>query len=222
MAPDPAAAAAGKSLAVGRHWLEVGRSESALWGKCQGSAVYQVKVDLIQIAYNCTCPSRKLPCKHVLGILMLAAKSLEEVAPGEAPAWVVEWLEKRRAREEKVAAPKAETPRSPAGEKARDRRSEERNKKVQAGLDRLDLWLKDSVRGGLVDLAAKPASVWEEQAKRLVDAQAPGLAGRVARLGYLSRSSSESMPRLLGEMGRIKLLLHAYSRLEADRAPPGE
>ncbi len=214
MAPDAAAAAAGKALSAGKYWLEVGRSESALWGKCQGSAVYQVKVDLVQIAYNCTCPSRKLPCKHVLGMLMLAATSPEEAAAGEAPAWVVEWLEKRRAREEKVAAPKAETPRSPAGEKARERRSEERNKKVQDGLDRLDLWLKDSVRGGLVDLAAKPAAVWEEQAKRLVDAQAPGLAGRVARLAYLSRSSSESMPRLLGELGRIKLLLHAYARIE--------
>ena len=185
-----------------------------LWGKCQGSAVYQVKVDLIQIAYNCTCPSRKLPCKHVLGVLMLAAGAPEEVAVGEAPAWVAEWLEKRRAREEKVAAPRAEAARSVSGEKARERRSEERNKKVQEGLDRLDLWLRDSVRAGLVDLAAKPASVWEEQAKRLVDAQAPGLAGRVAGLANTSRSSPESMARLLGELGRIKLLLHAYTRIE--------
>jgi SWIM zinc finger len=219
MAPDPAAAAAGKSLATVKYWTELGRSESALWGKCQGSAVYQVKVDLVQIAFNCTCPSRKIPCKHVLAVLMLAVQSPEQVAPGEPPAWVVEWLLKRRAREEKLAAPKEEAPPSPADAKARERRTDGRNRKVQDGLDRLDLWLKDSVRAGLLDLAAKPASVWEEQAKRLVDAQAPGLAGRVARLASLPRSLPDSVPRLLGELGRIMLLIHAYARIDQIEPP---
>jgi hypothetical protein len=146
--------------------------------------------------------------------MMLAVQSPEEVVPGEAPAWVVDWLLKRRAREEKLAAPKEETPLSPVDTKARERRTDQRNKKVQDGLDRLDLWLRDSVRAGLLDLAAKPASLWDEQAKRLVDAQAPGLAGRVARLASLPRSSPDSVPRLLGELGRIKLLIHAYGRLD--------
>ncbi len=212
LAPDPSAAAAGKSLSAAKHWPELGRSETALWGKCQGSTVYQVKVDLVQIAYNCTCPSRKFPCKHVLGVLMLAAQSPEHVKPGDPPEWVAEWLEKRRAREEKVAAPAADKPVADA--KAKQRRSDERARKVQDGLERLDLWLKDAVRAGVLDLAAKPASAWEEQAKRLVDAQAPGLAARVARLASLPQSSPDSVPRLLGELGRIKLLLHAYGHID--------
>jgi hypothetical protein len=219
LAPDPSAAAAGKSLSAAKHWPELGRSETALWGKCQGSAVYQVKVDLVQIAYNCTCPSRKFPCKHVLGVLMLAAQSPEHVKPGEPPAWVADWLEKRRARDEKVVAPTDDKPVSVTDSRAKQRRTDERNKKVQDGLERLDLWLKDSVRAGLLDLAAKPVSIWEEQARRLVDAQAPGLAGRLARLGSLPRSSPDSVPRVLGELGRIKLLLHAYARI--DQIEPG-
>ena len=176
MAPDPAAAAAGKSLAAAKHWLEVGRNDVALWGKCQGSSVYQVKVDLVQIAFNCTCPSRKIPCKHVLGVLTLAAQSPAHVAPGEPPQWVVDWLQKRRDREEKrTECKEKEDGPAPASDnqKARERRTEQRNKNVQDGLDRLDLWLKDLVRSGLADLAGKPASFWEEQAKRLVDAQRP-------------------------------------------------
>ena len=178
--------------------------------------MYQVKVDLVQIAYNCTCPSRKFPCKHVLGVLMLAVQSPEHVKPGDPPAWVAEWLEKRRAREEK-SRPAADKPVPDA--KAKQRRSDERARKVQDGLERLDLWLKDAVRAGVLDLAAKPASAWEEQAKRLVDAQAPGLAGRVARLASLPRSSPDSVPRLLGELGRIKLLLHAYGRIDQIEPP---
>ena len=71
MAPDAAAAAAGKKLVAAKSWSELGCSPAALWGKCQGSAVYQVKVDLANLGYNCSCPSRKFPCKHVLGLLKI-------------------------------------------------------------------------------------------------------------------------------------------------------
>ena len=130
---------------------------------------------------------------------------------------MVDWLQKRRDREEKrTECKEKEDGPAPASDnqKARERRTEQRNKNVQDGLDRLDLWLKDLVRSGLADLAGKPASFWEEQAKRLVDAQAPGLAGRVARLALLPPSSADAVERLLGELGRIKLLLHAYGRID--------
>ena len=29
-----------------KHWLDLGRSAEAIWGRCQGSSVYQVKVDV--------------------------------------------------------------------------------------------------------------------------------------------------------------------------------
>jgi len=214
MAPDSASAAAGKTLAAAKNWAELGRSSAGLWGKCQGSSVYQVRVDLVDLGYNCSCPSRKFPCKHVLALLILSVQSPTAVALVEAPAWVDEWLQKRRARAEKQAAPNADPGPGPADEKARQRRTEQRSKLVRDGLARLDLWMQDLVRTGLADVAVKPASFWEEQAKRLVDAQAPGLAARVARLAFLPRSSVDWATRLLGELGRIKLLLHAYDRVD--------
>jgi hypothetical protein len=219
MAPDPASAAAGKKLMGVKHWPELGRSTEALWGKCQGSAVYQVKVDLSNLGYNCSCPSRKFPCKHVLGLLMVAAQSPEAITEKTSPDWVDDWLAKRRAREDKQSAAKKEAATGPTDEKAKMRRAEQRAANVGDGLSRLDLWIKDLVRTGLAAVESQPVSFWQEQAKRLVDAQAPGLASRVARLASIPRSSSDWVGRLLAELGLIKLLIHAHERLDAIDPP---
>ena len=225
MAPDLGSAAAGKKLMGLRHWAELGQSPEALWGQCQGSALYQVQVDCSNLGYHCTCPSRKFPCKHVLGLLMLYAESPGAVADGTAPEWVAIWLSKRLATAEKKAA-KLETAATgrpadektagekPIDEKAQARRAAQRETRVRAGLDHLDLWSRDLVRNGLAGLETQSAAVWEEMAKRLVDANASGLASRVRRLGEIPGSTRDWPQRLLAELGRLKLVAHAYGRLE--------
>ena len=101
MAPDSSSAAAGKKLMALKNWPDVGRDDASLWGKCQGSKVYQIMVDLSNLGYKCNCPSRKFPCKHVLGLLMLTATSPDAVAETTRPDWVDDWLSKRQARAEK-------------------------------------------------------------------------------------------------------------------------
>ena len=98
LAPDATAIAAGRKLANDDVWSNLGSNEAAIWGECQGSALYQVRVDRADLAAKCTCPSRKLPCKHTLGLLMLAAASPESFADPDAPAWVSEWLLESAAR----------------------------------------------------------------------------------------------------------------------------
>jgi hypothetical protein len=225
MAPDSSSAAAGKKLMGLRHWAELGQSPEALWGQCQGSALYQVKVDCSNLGYQCSCPSRKFPCKHVLGLLMLYAESPGAVAASSPPEWVATWLGKRQATAEKKAA-KLESAAAgkspdeqaaeekPTDEKAQARRAAQRDTRVRAGLEHLDLWTRDLVRNGLAGLETRTAAVWEEMAKRLVDANAPGLASRVRRLGEIPGSSRDWPRRLLAELGRLKLVTHAYGRLE--------
>lgn len=211
LAPDSSSAAAGQKLKALKNWVDLGSSPEALWGKCQGSALYQVKVDLANLGSSCSCPSRKFPCKHVLGLMFLCADTPAALPPAEPPEWVVEWLQKRHEREQKKAA-KAEASPKPVDEEAQQKRADQRAARVTEGLDRLDLWLQDLVRNGLAGLESRPPSFWEEQARRLVDAQAPGLAARVSALGELPGSAPDWPQCLLAELGRIQLLLKAWQR----------
>ena len=80
LAPDPASEKAGRALAAPAKWSGAGASEDAVWGFCQGSGKkpYQTCVELAEPAFRCSCPSRKFPCKHALGLLMLwAARQLD-------------------------------------------------------------------------------------------------------------------------------------------------
>ena len=215
MAPDSSAAAAGQKLAAPAHWQVLGRDSDALWGLCKGSAVYQVRVDLSDLGYRCSCPSRKLPCKHVLGLLTLNASSTQSVTETTPPEWVADWLAKRKEREEKKAA-SAEA--KPVDEQAQKKRVEKRETRIEDGLSRLDLWLKDLIRNGLAGLESKSPAFWQEQAKRLVDAQAPGLATRVQQLSEIAGASPDWPGRMADDLGRLKLLVHAYQGI--DRLEP--
>ncbi len=61
LAPAPASAKAGESLARPSKWVDLGRSECAAWGECanSGAQPYRARVDLAGPAFKCSCPSRK-------------------------------------------------------------------------------------------------------------------------------------------------------------------
>ena len=215
LAPDAASRAAGKKLAGGRDWSNVGHDARALWGECKGSALYQVRVDLSDLSAKCTCPSRKFPCKHALGLLLKAAADPNAIATVAAPDWVEEWLARRGAAAEKKEKKKADAAAAPVDEKAQARRAEKRAERVDEGLVALDLWLADLVRNGLAGIADHGGDLWETQAARLVDAQAPGLAARVRRVAEIPRSAPNWGNRVLVELGRLALLTEAYRRLDS-------
>jgi hypothetical protein len=231
LAPDPASAKAGRDLAVRRKWMTLGRDDAAdgapvLWGACQGSGKdpYLTRVDTTEPAFKCSCPSRKFPCKHSLGLLLLFAQSPGELAAGTPPDWVAEWLASRATRAAKRAERDAQTL-EPAGEEhlaqaakaARQvaARAAERERRVAAGVAELGLWLRDLVRQGLSTVSSRPASSWETMAARLVDAQAPGAARLVRQLATIPASGDGWPERLLDRMARLHLLLEGYGRIDA-------
>jgi hypothetical protein len=216
LAPDQQVFAAGQKLSRPAHWQGLGRNGQVVWGECRGSAVYLVQADLMELAFKCTCPSRKQPCKHVVGLLTLAGTDLPESPP---PERVESWLERRAARAthgapEPGASADGGAKRKEASSTEKTKRVEQRLARVRAGIDALDLWLEDMVRNGLAGLEAQPTGFWEGQAARLVDAQAPGLASRLRRMAKIPGSSPDWPERLLGELGRISLLTHAFRRIE--------
>ncbi|WP_329580816.1 SWIM zinc finger family protein [Kitasatospora sp. NBC_01250] len=179
LASDAAARAAGGRLSSPAAWSRTGCGQGALWGLCQGSgsAPYRTVVEFSTPAYQCSCPSRTLPCKHALGLLLLWSGDRAAVPAGAEPAdWAARWLAGRRRRAEPTAAP--------ADPVAARRRADRRAARVAAGAAELRLRLADRVRRGLADPGAA-AGGWAEVAARMVDAQAPGLASCAAELDRL-------------------------------------
>ena len=217
MAPDPASLKAGQGLAAPRHWASLGGNDRGLWGECQGSGKkpYQVRVDLSNLGYACTCPSRKFPCKHVLGLLFLAANSPAEFARVEEPAWFSEWLAKRSARQKTAAKRTTSKPDPEARQKDARRRAAKREKLAETGIDSLEQWLKDFARLGVAFAQSAPDSFWEDQAARMVDCQIPGAARLIREIQALPGSKKDWAERLLLSLGRLYLLARAFRKLES-------
>ncbi|GAA4852499.1 SWIM zinc finger family protein [Kitasatospora terrestris] len=213
LAPDPASRKAAGKLSAPAPWSETGWGGGVLWGQCKGSGStpYRTAVELGTPAYTCSCPSRKFPCKHALGLLLLWSGSPEAVQEGsEPPEWVSEWTGgRRRAAEQKATRQQARA--AEADPAAAGRRAERRAARVAAGAQELRLRLADDIRRGLAE--PTPPGVWEEVAARMVDAQAPGLAGRVRELADAPQES------LLEEYAMLHLLAGAYGRIDALPAP---
>ncbi|WP_062346141.1 SWIM zinc finger family protein [Herbidospora yilanensis] len=212
LAPDAASQKAASGVSAPRKWSAMGVSGSALWGECAGSGSkpYQACVDLSEPAYRCSCPSRKFPCKHALGLLLLW--SADGVPPAaELAPWAAEWFAQRAARAEKAAEKKTAEKAEPSAAKPDEGRARQREERVTAGLAELERWLSDQVASGLSDARQTGLAEWSDLAKRLVDAQAPGLAGTFSGLTRVFRD--ENWPgRLLGEYAMVHLLAVAHRR----------
>ncbi|MEM9703531.1 MAG: SWIM zinc finger family protein, partial [Planctomycetota bacterium] len=213
LAPDAASLKNGRKLAgQTAKWSGRGRSATALWGEFQGSGKtpYQTRIDLTGPAWKCTCPSRKQPCKHALALLIGAAGDAGFCPEGEPPDWVEEWLSKRAATAQAKATKAAAAASKPVDPNARAKRQAAREKKIAAGLDRLELWLDDRLRGGLAEFEADGFRLFEQEAARLVDAQAGGLAARLRTLAEIPGSGPDWPDRLLAGFASLRLLTAAY------------
>ncbi len=216
LAPDSSSADAGRGLATTRKWVTLGCSDRAIWGECQGSGKnpYQVRVDLSEPAFKCSCPSRKFPCKHSLGLMYLLARDASALTESPEPQWVAEWLDARGARAAKKAEKAATGAEKTPDPVAQARRAAKREQAVAAGLDEFEIWLRDLVRAGLATAQARPMKFWETAAARLVDAQAPGLAALVRELPDIIASGEGWQRRAVDHIGRITLILRAARRLD--------
>ena len=219
LAPDASSAKNGKTLATSRKWSSLGCNEKAAWGECQGSGKkpYLTQIDLTEPAFKCSCPSRKFPCKHCIGLFLLFVNEKQLFTQNSPPDWVNKWLEARNQRqvkkEEKVKT--EEKARKEVNPEAQAKRAAKRLDKVTAGMQDLEVWLRDLVSNGLAAAQEKPYSFWDDAASRLVDAQASGVARLVKEMGSISHSGMGWQERLLSQLGRVYLLTEAFKRLES-------
>lgn len=208
LAPDEASKKSGKDLANPSKWVSKGANEQALWGEAQGSGSkpYQTQIDLSNIAFKCSCPSRKFPCKHGLGLLLYYSRQKVAFTNTDAPAWVTDWLSKRAEKEEK----KVNREEKPVDEAAQAKRQQARQNKVADGMEELRLWMKDIVRNGILNIPDKGFVFFENMAKRMVDAQAPGLANMLRNLGESNFYAEGWQSRFMDQLAAIYLVIEGY------------
>lgn len=219
LAPDAASAHSGRALATLRKWSSLGRGATAVWGECQGSGKnpYRTQIDLSEPAFRCSCPSRKFPCKHGLGLFLLLVENLPEFEQKESPEWVAEWLAARSHRIKQQA--EQAKPQQATDPVAQAKRSAARQQKVSAGVQELRLWLADRIRQGLATVPQESYQLWDTVAARMVDAQAPGLARQLRECAGVANTGSGWSDRLLEQLGRLYLLTEGFERIASLPAP---
>ncbi|MFZ4632895.1 MAG: SWIM zinc finger family protein [Saprospiraceae bacterium] len=222
LAPDAATLQSGKKLANAVMWQTAEFNHRALWGEIKGSgaAPYQTQIDLTALAYKCTCPSRKFPCKHCIGLLLLFAQQASAVhESAHEPAWVSAWVDKRAAATASTDVPQLAVT-DEKKEQAKAKRNRERQSAMLAGADELDLWLRDLIRTGLLSLPDKDDAFFSKVVRRMVDAKATGLAALVrkfSKINYVSDNKWHSAA--LENAAKTWLLIQAFRRLETLKQP---
>jgi hypothetical protein len=208
LAHDGPSRQAAARLAGPAHWSGTGAAGEVVWGLCAGSGQnpYQTIIDLSGPAYKCSCPSRKFPCKHALGLLLSWAEGAVPETDQLAD-FAVTWIYGRVARA--TAPPRAGV----VDEKAAARRAEQREARVAAGLAELDTWLRDQVRAGL-SATLGGYRFGEPIAARMVDAQAPGVAAALRGLAGIPGSGDGWPGRLLDAYALLHLLVRAHEQLD--------
>ncbi len=211
--PDANSQKAAKKLSRADDWKNKGASSQQwVWGEITGSAIYQSAIYLPELKFECSCPSFKRPCKHALGLLLcyVEHQGLFPLAAEDAalPERVQKWVEKKQ------KALKKADPDEPAKEvdlEARAKRLAAREKKVDDGLQALQLWLQDLLRMGLAKARTENYQLFNQINARLTDAQAAGLIPWVDALQsalFSPHWQQDSLPWL----GRLNLVVQLWQR----------
>ncbi len=212
LAPDDASAKAGTQLSNPNNWVLKCAHALALWGECQGSGKtpYKTSIDLTNIAFKCSCPSRKFPCKHGIGLLlMFGAKPAAFNVVQNLPTEVEEWITKRATvGATLVVAQEKKT----IDETAQQKRIEARQKKIIDGIEELQTWLKDVVRTGIMNVPQDPYKFASNIIARMNDAQATGLAyqlKKIAKINFYAEGWQKELTKILS---KTYVLSEAYRR----------
>lgn len=222
LAPDIASLKSGRELSNKGKWISFAYNENVLWGQTQGSGKdpYRSQIDLQSTGFKCTCPSRKFPCKHGLGLYLLFTKDNSIFTKTqEMPVWVKDWIEKRKEKEEKkeeTLQPLPDAEQTSKQSKAKEKIQKERLDKVTAGVEELELWLKDLLRAGFLGVPEKEPAYWARTTTRLIDAQAKGLSSAVRELKEINyfQKPLHWQTELLEKTSSLFLLLQTFKKID--------
>ncbi|MFK7931871.1 MAG: SWIM zinc finger domain-containing protein [Saprospiraceae bacterium] len=208
LAPDAATFSRSKSLSKPEKWRLLQANTNLVWGECKssGAQYYKTVADLTDHTTYCTCPSRKVPCKHALALLKLVYNQVEFFQMTEdAPTWVAENLAKRDATPdpERVAQNEANV----------EKNKQKRLELMRIGFIELERWLQDVFRQGLASLDSVDSEYWLDLSARMVDAKLGSVGRRIKSLMYLQQQE-QWHEVLLKELAELYLLAQGFKNLD--------
>jgi hypothetical protein len=195
LAPDDDVFQSGRGLVRQKSFGNLGRSADGTWllGACKGSGKqpYAVSVDLIdpeKPVARCSCPSRKFPCKHGVGLMLAFLQSPQGFGTREPAGDLLARRTKLAARKEKAPEPARE---SAAPRKVNTAALAKKAAAQHDGLDLLAKLLADLVTAGKWFEKARLDRL-ERQGRQLNDFYVPGTRVTVQRLVLLGRDQKVS------------------------------
>ncbi|MEM1324528.1 MAG: SWIM zinc finger family protein [Bacteroidota bacterium] len=204
-----------RAVAFPHAWEELSGNEKLLWGIQRSKRnTYQTVVDLRheKPGFQCSCRSRKSPCRHAIALLILLLEYNDAfIVNAEPPEDIQKWLTRRDNR----LQPKDRTEEEEAKLAAiRQANRDKRLQQMQSGLDELEIWLHDSIRAGMASFVQQPETYWQEWSAKLVAAKMKGVAKRLEHFpSLLMRDDWQDV--VLNELGNLYLLVRAFRNLDA-------
>jgi hypothetical protein len=193
VAPDSEAITAARGLVKKNSFLDPGISADQTWllARCKGSGKqpYDVSVDLADPSSpscRCNCPSRKFPCKHGLGLMLLYVQSPDRFSTQEPPPELLAKRDKKASRDQKKTEGGEAAPRKVNKAALAKKASAQRD-----GLDLLEKLVLDLVSAGQWFEATRLEKL-QRQAKQLGDAYLPGAMFVLNRLALVGQEDSLS------------------------------
>jgi hypothetical protein len=216
IAPNADAASNGRGLARKLANLHQSADGTLLFGECPGSGKnpYHCSADYLDAGapvYRCSCPSRQIPCKHVLGLLYAFAGG-QTFTTADIPEDVLSKrakIEKRQENKEKKTEEAKDAASAPV--KNTKARLTALSKKAAAqieGIDLADKLLKSIVQVGLSAIDAKLERTLVEQVKQLGNYYIPGIQTAFNDLfEELHQVEGEQFTRTVAQLNYLHSLL---------------
>ncbi len=233
LAPDANTLKRGEALSSTLKWPFLETNGRVVWGKCKssGSSLYETVIDLQGPAFKCNCPSRKFPCKHAIGLLILSQSETDGFRIiDELPTEIKNWIHKRDKKTPKKEERSEEEIQKAEAQK--DKRFLDRLNLMEQGIQDLDIWLSDVIRMGLANVvqdgeafgitktrSRSTNELWRTMAMRMVDAKLPGVAKRIREMALLPGKNTDWPEKVLKALSDLHLLSKGFQQREKLPAP---
>jgi hypothetical protein len=201
---------AGRGLASTNHWQILAYNNEFIWGEFPNARQNSIQtfVSRLDMTVACSCNSRKFPCRHGIGLLLLAAKRPSHFSRLLPEGWLAQRIERHRLeqqrKQQQLFSQKVPT--------ARQHDKQEQFTLLQTGMTKLELWLQDLVRHGLAVLPDRTKQFWIDMAHQMVDAEAPEIAHQLRQMSTIPLKQPDWADQYLQKIGELFLLIQGFKQ----------